>query len=73
MYRRTFVGACLTLVLLVAVGMPAVASPATSAAHKPKVTTIPVGQFPGGVATNPMTNTVYVANTGSSSVSVVGA
>jgi DNA-binding beta-propeller fold protein YncE len=33
--------------------------------------TIPVGQVPGGVATNPQTNTVYVANIGSSSVSVV--
>jgi DNA-binding beta-propeller fold protein YncE len=35
--------------------------------------TVPVGQFPGGIATNPQTSTVYVANIGSSSVSVVRA
>jgi hypothetical protein len=36
MHRRAFVGVCLTLVLLVAVGMPAVASPAAAAARKPR-------------------------------------
>jgi YVTN family beta-propeller protein len=71
MHRRAFVGACLTLVLLVAVGMPAVASPATSAARKPKATTIPVGLGPVRVATNPQTNTIYVTNTGDGTVSVI--
>ena len=71
MYRRAFVGACLTLVLLVAVGMPAVASPATSAARKPKVTTIPVGLGPIRVATNPQTNTIYVTNNSDGTVSVI--
>jgi hypothetical protein len=71
MHRRAFVGVCLTLVLLVAVGMPAVASPATSAARKPKVTTIPVGLGPVRVATNPQTNTIYVTNNSDGTVSVI--
>ena len=71
MRRRAFVGACLTLVLLVAVGMPAVASPAAPAARKPKVTTIPVGLGPVRVATNPQTNTIYVTNNGDGTVSVI--
>jgi YVTN family beta-propeller protein len=71
MHRRAFVGVCLTLVLLVAVGMPAVASPAAAAARKPKVTTIPVGLGPVRVATNPQTNTIYVTNSGDGTVSVI--
>jgi YVTN family beta-propeller protein len=79
MYRRTFVGACLTLVLLVAVGMPATASPAApardttlaaTAAIKVR-TTIPVGTSPFGVAANPVTDTIYVANTFDDTVSVI--
>ena len=62
MHRRAVVGVCLTLAVLVAVGIPAVASPVAAAARKPKVTTIPVGPGPVRVATNPQTNTVYVTD-----------
>jgi YVTN family beta-propeller protein len=33
------------------------------------VKNIPVGEFPSSVAVNPKTNTVYVANSGSNTVS----
>jgi DNA-binding beta-propeller fold protein YncE len=36
------------------------------------VATIPVGSTPSGIATNPLTNTVYVANRGDNTVSVIG-
>ena len=62
MHRRAVVGVCLTLAVLVAVGIPAVASPVAAAARKPKVTTIPVGPGPVRVATNPQTNTVDVTD-----------
>jgi YVTN family beta-propeller protein len=35
-------------------------------------TTIPVGSGPYGVAVNPLASTVYVANAGSDTVSVIG-
>ncbi len=35
------------------------------------IATIPVGQVPEGVAVNPNTNTIYVANNGSNNVSVI--
>ena len=35
------------------------------------VTTVHVGNFPAAVATNPLTNTIYVANQGDSTMSVI--
>ena len=34
--------------------------------------TIPVGTDPSGIESDPLTNTVYVANTGDNTVSVIG-
>jgi hypothetical protein len=61
MYRRAFVGACLTLVALVAIGMPVAASSTTSAGNTTRAAaaairvkaTIPVGNHPEAVAANP--------------------
>ena len=65
MYRRMFVEACLTVLLLVTVGTPAMASPFTSAGSATQEAaaaarvraTIPVSSALV-VATNPTTNTI---------------
>src|SRR6266511_4187030 len=78
MNRRALVGACLTLVLLVAVGMPATASAAAPARNTTLAAaaavrvraTIPVSSA-FAVATNPLTNTIYVTNPPENTVSVI--
>ncbi len=37
-----------------------------------KIVTIPVGQNPWGVAVNPNTNTIYVTNSATNTVSLLG-
>lgn len=57
--------------LLVAASAPAGASPAGPAAEAAGLTSIGVGSNPDGVAVDATTDTVYVANNGSNSVSVI--
>ena len=66
--RAGAVAAALALPLAVAA---AVAGPAVAAARYTVTATIPVGSYPLGVAANPHTGTVYVANVGSDTVSVI--
>ena len=54
--------------LALAMAAPTAASAAPGA---PTVTSITVGNEPWGVAVNPVTGTVYVANAGSGTVSVI--
>ena len=49
----------------------AVTASGSNGATNAGVTTIPVGTQPGDVGVNPNTNTIYIANFGSNSVSVI--
>jgi YVTN family beta-propeller protein len=60
-----------TLLLVLTMAALAWATPAAVSAVT--VSTITVGSQPIGIAVNPLTNTVYVANNGSNSVSVITA
>src|SRR5229473_1342628 len=55
-----------------AASAPAARSTAQAVTAATRVTaTIPVGRFPDGVAANPRTNTIYVTNVNSGTVSVI--
>ena len=54
-----------------ALAAPATASAATAAATPTVTATIPAGNDPEGVATNPLTDTIYVANDSDNTVSVI--
>jgi len=67
-------GWCAAVVAVLVGGMPLVTAARAPAAVWYRVTrTIPVGSGPAGVAVDPAARTVYVANTGSGTVSVISA
>jgi YVTN family beta-propeller protein/VCBS repeat-containing protein len=66
--RRLVIGA---IAMLTVVGSVVVSSGHDAWAEAQLGTTIPVGSLPEGIAVNPATNRIYVANRGSASVSVI--
>jgi YVTN family beta-propeller protein/VCBS repeat-containing protein len=67
-WRRLGFGATAMFVLA---GMAVLPPSKPASAETQLVTPIPVGSLPEGVAVNPVTNLVYVANLGSNTVSVI--